>query len=134
MLKELLGPEIEEVVRDKDYSSLKDVISEWEAPEIADLLLSLPVEEQPILFRLLDRKKAAAVFTYLPSEQQEQLLRSLAAEHVRTLLDELEPDDRTKLFEELPAQVTQRLMNLLSPEDLKQALKLLGYREDSIGV
>jgi magnesium transporter len=133
MLKELLGPEIEELIKGKDYNSLKDAISEWEPPEIADLLPSLPEEGQPILFRLLGRQSAADVFAYLPLEQQKQLLRNLTNDHVRTLLDELDPDDRTKLFEELPAQITQQLMDLLSPEDLKEARKLLGYPEDSVG-
>ena len=133
MLKNLLGPEIEEVIKEKDYIGLKEAISVWEPPEVTDLLLSLPEEDQPILFRLLSRQKAADVFTLLHAEQQEQLLKNLTNDHIRTLLDELDPDDRTRLFEELPAQITQQLMTLLSPEDLREARKLLGYPEDSIG-
>ncbi|MEJ2656897.1 MAG: magnesium transporter [Desulfobacterales bacterium] len=133
MLKELLGPEIEEAIRGKNYNSLKEAISHWEPTEVTDLLLSLPEGDQPILFRLLRRQKAADVFSILHTEQQQQLLKNLTNDHIRTLLDELDPDDRTKLFEELPAQITQQLMNLLSPEDLKEARKLLGYPEDSIG-
>ena len=133
MLKNLLGPEIEEFIKEKDYNSLKEAISYWEPPEVTDLLLSLPEEDQPILFRLLRRQKAADVFARLQSDQQKQLLKNLTNDHIRTLLDELDPDDRTKLFEELPAQITQQLMNLLSSEDLKEARGLLGYPEDSIG-
>ena len=75
MLKELLGPDIQDLIREKDYSGLKDGISEWEAPEIADLLVSLPEGDQPILFRLLPRTVAAQVFAYLPSEEQERRLQ-----------------------------------------------------------
>lgn len=133
MLKELLGPDIQELIREKAYSGVKDGVSDWEAPEIADLLLSLPQEDQPILFRLLSRQTAAEVFAYLPSEEQERLLQSLSAESTRALLHELAPDDRTELFGELPAQVTQQLLNLLPPEDLKEARQLLGYPEESVG-
>jgi len=133
MLKELLGPDIQDLIRNKAYSGLKDGISEWEAPEIADLLLSLPEEDQPILFRLLPRGTAAEVFSYLPSEEREHLLQSLTAEHTRALLMELAPDDRTELFGELPAQVTQELLSLLPPEELKEARQLLGYPEESVG-
>jgi magnesium transporter len=133
MLKHLLGPEIEELIKGKNYNNLKEAISVWEPSEITDLLLSLPEEDQPILFRLLRRQKAADVFASLHAEQQQQLLKNLTNEHIRTLLDELDPDDRTKLFEEFPAQITQQLMTLLSPEDLREARKLLGYPEDSIG-
>ena len=133
MLKELLGPDIQELIRSKAYSGVKDGVSEWEAPEVADLLLSLPAEDQPILFRLLSRRRAAEVFAYLPSEEQERLLQSLTAENVRALLHELAPDDRTELFEELPALATQQLLSLLPPEDLKEARQLLGYPEESVG-
>jgi magnesium transporter len=133
MLKELLGPDIKELIRDKAYVGLRDGISEWEAPEIADLLSSFPENDKPILFRLLPRRKAAQVFAYLPHDEQQHLLQILAAENVRTLLEELAPDDRTLLFGELPAEVTQKLLNLLPPDQLKQARQLLGYPEESVG-
>jgi magnesium transporter len=133
MLKELLGPDIQQAIQGKDYNGLKDGISDWEATEIADLLMSLPPDHQPILFRLLPRQRAAEVFAYLPTEDQQRLLQSLATENVRALLDELAPDDRTMLFGELPARVTQQLLSLLSPEELKKARQLLGYPEESVG-
>ena len=133
MLKELLGPDIQELIRDKAYTDLKDGISEWEAPEVADLLLSLPEDEQPILFRLLPRQRAAEVFAYLPTEEQAAFLQSFTAENTRALLAELAPDDRTVLFGELPAEVTQKLLTLLPPEELRQARQLLGYPEESVG-
>jgi magnesium transporter len=133
MLKELLGPDIQELIRNKEYAALKDGISEWEAPEIADLLLSLPIEGQPILFRLLPRQSAAEVFAYMPADRQKLLLQNLTTENARALLEELAPDDRTVLFGELPGRVTRQLLNLLPPEELKQARQLLGYPEESVG-
>ncbi|MGH7492042.1 MAG: magnesium transporter [bacterium] len=133
MLKELLGPDIQDLIRGKDYSGLKDGISEWEAPEIADLLVNLPESDQPILFRLLPRTVAAQVFAYLPSDEQQRLLQSLTTENTRALLSELAPDDRTELLGELPAQVTQQLLSLLPPKELKEARQLLGYPEESVG-
>jgi len=133
MLKELLGPDIIELIQNKDYAGLKDGISEWEAPEVADLLLSLPEEGQPVLFRLLPRQMGADVFSYLPPSEQARLLQSITADHIRALLEELAPDDRTELLGELPARVTQQLIALLPPDQLKQARQLLGYPEDSVG-
>ncbi len=75
MIKELLGPEIQELIRAKDYSSLKDAISDWEPTDIAELLSSLSEEDQPIFFRLLSRQKAADVFAYLPTDQQKTTSR-----------------------------------------------------------
>lgn len=133
MLKELLIPDIQELLRVKDYAGLKAGIADLESPEIADLILSLSEKEQAIFFRLLPRHLAAEVFVYLPPDEQRVLLKSLTAENTRALLEKIAPDDRTTLFGELPAQVTQELLNLLPPEELKQARQLLGYPEESVG-
>jgi magnesium transporter len=133
MLKELLTPEIKELIRNRDYRTLKDAISQMEPPEIADLLSGMPDEEWALLFRLLGRQKAAQAFAYLEHPEQELVIQNLTNEHLATLLNELDPDDRTKLFEELPANVTRKLMDLLSPSELAQARMLLGYPEYSVG-
>ncbi len=133
MLRELLWPEIKELIRGKDYAILKEAMSQLEPPEIAELLSGVPDEDWTVLFRLLGRQKAAQVFAYLPHEEQELVLENLTNEHLGTLLNELSPDDRTKLFEELPANVTRQLMTLLAPGELAQARMLLGYPEYSVG-
>ncbi len=133
MLKELLGPDIEELIRQKDFEGLKYGIAEWEAPEVADLWSSLPSEERAILFRLLSRERAAEVFAYLPPDQQRHLVQNLTTGRIRSLLEELVPDDRARFFGELPAQVTQQLLGLLSAEELTKTRQLLGYPEESVG-
>jgi magnesium transporter len=133
MLKELVGPEVGELLHQKDYAGLKDGIAEWEASETAELLLSLPEKEQPILFRLLPRAQAAEVFAHLPTREQSRLLQSLTTENIRNVLEEVAPDDRARLFGELPAQVTQQLLGLLSLEELNKTRQLLGYPEESVG-
>uniref|UniRef100_A0A7C4YD88 Magnesium transporter MgtE n=1 Tax=candidate division WOR-3 bacterium TaxID=2052148 RepID=A0A7C4YD88_UNCW3 len=133
MLSKLLRPEIQELIESGDLKSLKEITEEWEPAEIADLLTSIKEEEQPVFFRLLSKSRAAIVFSYLDSDSQEKLLRNLSNEYISKLLTELEPDDRTALFEELPGEITQRLLSLLSDKEKRDALKLLGYPEDSVG-
>jgi magnesium transporter len=133
MLKELLKPEILELVDAHDWGSLRDVLDDWPEPEVADLLLHLRKSERVLLFRVLPRQLAADVFAHLEFERQDELLRDLSDEEARHLLSEMEPDDRTQLLGELPGQATQRLLNLLPPDDLKEARWLLGYPEESVG-
>jgi magnesium transporter len=133
MLKELLKPEIEELIRDKDWSVLRDALEVWPAPELSDLLLSLPEADRALFFRALQRESAADVFSYLDPTDQDDLLRVLTDEETRQLLANMLPDDRTHLLEELPGQVTQRMLNLLNPADLREARWLLGYPEGSVG-
>jgi magnesium transporter len=133
MLRDLLQPEISELIEARDWSALRDTLSEWPPPEIADLLLHLRKSDRVLLFRALPRGLAADVFAYLDAEQENALLADLSDEETRQLLSRLPPDDRTQLLAELPGQMTQRMLNLLSPEDLKEARQLLGYPEESVG-
>ena len=133
MLKELLKPEIKQLIENRKWMDLKDGLSDWPAPEIADLLLDIDKQDRVLLFRALPRHKATDVFAYLEHDQRDALLTELTDQETKTLLADLSPDDRTDLLEELPDKATRRLINLLSPEDLKEARELLGYPEESIG-
>lgn len=133
MLKELLRPEIEELIQSKNWTLLRETLEMWPSPELSDLLLTLPKGERALFFRSLPRDKAADVFSHLELTDQDELLHDLTDEETRHILASLTPDDRTHLLEELPGQVTQRMLNLLSAEDLREARWLLGYPEDSVG-
>jgi magnesium transporter len=133
MLTDLLKPEILELIEARRWTELRDALSAWPAPEIADLLLQLDQADRVLLYRALSRDVATDVFSYLEIEEQDALLRDLTAEETRHLLSDLPPDDRTHLLEELPGRVTQRLLSLLPPEELKEARWLLGYPEESVG-
>ncbi|PKL85908.1 MAG: magnesium transporter [Ignavibacteriae bacterium HGW-Ignavibacteriae-1] len=133
MLKELLKPEIKELIGTRNWTDLKVVLSSWPAPEIVELFLDVEKSDRVLIFRALPRELSAEVFSHLDSHQKDAFLHELTDQETRQLLADLPPDDRTDLLEELPAKVTTRLMNLLSPEDLQEARQLLGYPDDSIG-
>ncbi|MGB8464471.1 MAG: CBS domain-containing protein [Terrimicrobiaceae bacterium] len=104
-----------------------------EPADLASLIISLPVEDQVIVFRILPRGLAADVFEYLNLAAQELLLKTMAQNDVAALLNDMAPDDRTHLLDELPAAVTKQMLSLLTPEERIIAISLLGYPEDSIG-
>jgi len=130
---QLLQPEVEELIKNKRWRVLKDIISTWHAADIADLFREIDAKDRAIILRLLSQKLQSEVFSYLDSDIQEGILKSLANDHIKSIIMELEPDDRTELFEEMPPELTRKLINLLSPEERKVALQLLGYPEDSVG-
>ena len=133
MIKELLQPEIEEMISAQNWEDLRELLDEWPVAEVADVLVGLNAAERVIFFRILPRHISAEVFSYLETDFQNELLGEMTTEETRHLLANLRPDDRTTLLGELPGQVTQRLLNYLSPQDLKEARQLLGYPEESIG-
>lgn len=128
-----ITPEILQLVEARKWRELRSLLSNWEVPEVVDLLLDMEKKNRVLLFRALPRSRSAEVFSHLEPEDQDWLLRELTDAETRYILGELDPDDRTALLEELPAEATQKLMALLSPEDLREARQLLGYPEESVG-
>lgn len=133
MLGDLLRPEIEELIEQRDFTALREALSDLPHEDIADLFSDLPPEHVAVIFRILPRDKATDVFAHLPVEAQESVLKALGQEQVAAVLNDMAADDRTALLEEMPGEASQRLINLLSPDERKIAVKLLGYPEESIG-
>lgn len=133
MLGNLLKPEYEELIRNRDWVALRDAFEDLDPADIAEVIEDLPPEPSGILFRLLPRDVASEVFEHLPVEQQSEVVGTLGTEQLVNLLNEMAPDDRTRLFEELPAEVTRRALATLRPDELKVARQLLGYPEKSAG-
>ncbi|WP_373044770.1 magnesium transporter [Vulgatibacter sp.] len=133
MIGKLLQAELEHLIEEGAWEQLRSEFSEIEPPDIADLLVDIPIEQALVLFRLLPRDQSAEVFSYLPFERQEELVESLTNEQVQGIFRRMSPDDRTRLLEEMPAEVTRRLIASLGPRESQQARQLLGYPEDSAG-
>jgi len=135
MFARLVTPEIQELIALHDFKGLRESIFGWTAPEIAELVETLPKPDDLLFFRFLSQSDATDTFEYLSTEKQQELIEALAKEKDRliALLNDLSPDDRTALLEELPGPVAQRLLQFLTPDERKVAVQLLGYPEDSIG-
>jgi len=133
MFGQLVGPDIVEMLRERQFSDLRRALVAIPAVSVAEIFEDMDPTDVAILFRILPRDFAADVFEYLPFDAQEPLLRLLGNEHVAAVLNQMAPDDRTTLLEELPGQVAQRLISLLTPEERQIAITLLGYPEDSVG-
>jgi len=126
-------PEVEALIGAQHWQELRDLLAALPVPDVAELLVQVERSLQVVLFRLLPRPAAAAVFSYLDSPDKDRLLQNLSSEEATYILNNLPPDDRTEFFEDLPGIAIQRLLNLLSPGELLEARKLLGYPRESVG-
>ncbi|NUN07742.1 MAG: magnesium transporter [Ignavibacteriaceae bacterium] len=134
MLGNLLFPEIEDLIVNRNLATLREVLSDYSPADLADLITDIPSEkDQAVVFRLLSKDIATDTFEYLDVDVQISLMKSLAKEEVAGILNEMAPDDRTALLEELPAPVTKQMLMMLSPDERSIANKLLGYKENTIG-
>jgi magnesium transporter len=131
-----LDPKLADVmplVEGRKWIDLRQIISDWPPPEVADLMKHIEDVHRVQVIRFLPRYFAADVFAELSPAIQDQLLADLTNTEIRNLLADLDPDDRTALMETMPVETTRKLLNLLSPQDLKLTRELLGYPENSVG-
>jgi magnesium transporter len=133
MIGPLLGPDLHELIEERRWDVLREVLSNFDPSDIAEILIGVPSKDDVAIFRVLPRDLAGSVFAYLPLDHQEGLIRSLSSEQMAQVLEEMTPDDQTRLLEELPAATTRRLLEALSPEELRAARHLLGYPPQTAG-
>ncbi|MDR0330276.1 MAG: magnesium transporter [Chitinispirillales bacterium] len=133
MLKELLTPEIVQLIRERQWTDMREALVIWPPAEVAGLIESIDEPTRVLLLRFLPRQYGAQVFSELAAGRQNDLLKELTNHEVRGLLADLSPDDRAALIDEMPAEATRRLFGLLSPEDLDETRQILGYPEGSVG-
>ena len=132
MLGRAIIPEIDELVRNRDFATLRDIFEDWHSSEIADAVADLHENERAIVFRLLSKERASRVFEYLDLRVQKSLLKALGREEVASIVDNMSPDDRTALLQELPGPIVRQLIDYLSPKERSVARTLLGYPADSV--
>src|SRR5690606_16536970 len=120
----------ENLIDSHKFGRVSSELKKHHTPTIANVLHELRPAHQVILFRLLPKDRASAVFRRMEAHQEEQLLKHLTHDETILLMKSLKPDDRVNLMEEMPPAVTRRLLNMLEPEDRAEAVELLGYPED----
>ena len=91
-------------------------------PDVAaDLVMSIPYEEQQILFRALPVDFAATLVGHFPYYHSYVLLHSRPAEELRAIIAKTRPEERHEFFDELPEEAWQHLMDELSGEQPAEA-------------
>ena len=125
--------EIRELLETKQYTRLRQKLSELNDADIAVVMEELEEEEMLKVFRILPKDVAADVFSYLEVENQQMIITSLSDREAANIINNLMADDATDLLEEMPANVVKKLLANASPETRRDINHLLRYPEDSAG-
>lgn len=124
--------QVELLVQQNDDLQLKKYLDNLNISDVEELIDELP-DYGPEFIEILTINRAVNVFRILDFPTQERILKKISGKKVAEIINELPPDDRTALFSELHGDTVSRLILHLSPADRKEALALLGYKEDSVG-
>ncbi len=125
--------EILELLQEKRYSSLRELIQAEQAVDIAEMLLDMSKEQRIIIYRLLPKGLAAQVFVDMDTEMQQDLINSFSDFELKQTLDELFVDDTADIIEEMPATVVRRILRNSSTDTRRTLNELLKYPEVSAG-
>ncbi len=131
-LREVMA-ELKELLKTKQYTRLRQNLSEINDADIAAFIESLDEEDLLKVFRILPKASAADVFSYLEVENQQFIITALSDKEAANIIDNLMADDATDLLEEMPANIVKKLLANASPETRRDINHLLRYPEDSAG-
>ena len=122
-----------ELLEQKKYHELKSMLADMNEADIASVLMELPQETLPLVYRILPKELAAEVFVNMESDAQEFLIKAFSDSELREVLDELYVDDAVDIIEEMPANVVKRILMHTDPVVRKSINEILKYPEDSAG-
>ena len=125
--------ELRELLENKQYTGLRQFLSELNEADIAVLMEELEEESLLKVYRILPKDLAADVFSYLEVENQQMIIGSLSDTEAANVIDNLMADDAVDLLEEMPANVVDKLLANAKPDTRRAINQLLGYPEDSAG-
>ncbi len=122
-----------ELLEEKKYHELKEILEEIEPADIAICFDELSEKQRAIMFRLLPKETAAEVFVELESDVQEDLITGFSDSELKEVVDELYVDDAVDIIEEMPANVVSRILRHADREMRRDINQMLRYPPDSAG-
>ncbi len=125
--------ELDTLIENKNYPSIKKLISELHPTDAAEILSLVEADKRLLIFRLMGKALAAEAFVEMDPEMQVELLKSFNDNELRGILSELYLDDTVDLIEEMPSNFVKRILANSDAEMRKKINEILSYPEDSAG-
>ena len=124
---------IETFIENKNLPAISAAMTGVTPDELALVLERLADNDRAIVYRLLPKDRAMAVFDLFSPNMQGDLIHDLQDAEVAAIFAELDPDDRVWLLDELPATLAPRLLRGLSAKERDMTSEVLGYPKGSVG-
>lgn len=128
-----MNKEIHELLKVKKYTVLKQELEQWNRVDIAFLIEEADREDAVVIFRLLEKDRAAEVFTYMEPDLQEKLIEALTDQELKEIICGLFLDDTVDLIEEMPSNVVKRILKHTDSTHRELINEFLNYPSDSAG-
>ena len=125
--------EVKQLTGQADRQSLRRLIDELRAADLADLIEHLEPDERLFIFKLLEPDGAGEVLVEMETPVQGSLLKDLDNESISEIVKELDSDDAADLIGDLPDERAKQIIEGVGDEVSEELEKLLPYPEDTAG-
>lgn len=122
-----------ELIEARKFGGLKELLSEMNPADIAEILEQVSEKDLPVIFRILPKELAADTFVEMDSEMQQLLIEAFSDTELKEVMDELFMDDTVDIIDEMPATVAKRILKQAGAAKRKMINQLLAYPDDSAG-
>jgi magnesium transporter len=124
---------VRRLVQERELTLLSERSRALSVRQLVEGIESMPISDSAVMFRLLDKDLAAAVFDDLGTATQADLISHLGHAPLTKVFAGLDPDEQARLLDELPARVATRLVAAFDEHELDATMELLGYPVGSVG-
>ena len=125
--------EIIELLNNKRFQEIKNVLSNINDVDVAELINDIDKEYRLKVFRLLNKDSSANVFSYLDIDIQQDLIKDLSDNETMNIINNLYTDDAVDLLDELPSNVVKKILNNVNKQTRNDINRLLNYEDNSAG-
>jgi len=125
--------EVKQLTGQADRQSLRRLIDELRAADLADLIEHLEPDERLFIFKLLEPDGAGEVLVEMETPVQGSILKDLDNESISEIVKELDSDDAADLIGDLPDERAKQIIEGVGDEVSEELEKLLPYPEDTAG-
>lgn len=121
------------LIAESRYAEARNVVSDMNIVDLAQLLEELDKRKLLMIFRLLPKDIAAGVFSHVSSELQRYIVESITDKEIKNILGELFFDDAIDFLEEMPSNIVKKILKNTDENTRKLINQFLNYPEDSAG-
>lgn len=121
------------LLEEKKFQSIHEVLSKYNPVDLAGLLSELDDENMVLVFRMIEKEKAAEVFSYMDNDLRQVLVKTFSNQEIKYLFDSMFADDAADFIGDMPANVVAQLLENVDGETRVHINHLLQYPDDSVG-
>ena len=122
-------------IKNKNDQAILNLCKDLLAPDIAEIIINLQIDEAKFVLDLFSEEMSADILIELEDDFREKLLNDLSSKKiVEEVIDNLDSDDAADVIQELSDEKQKEVLsNIINPQQASHLADLLSYEENSAG-